>query len=864
VIRGDEPPNQSLDKYRLIARLGTGGMADVFLAVRHGPVGFQRLLVVKRLRADLMGDTTFEGMLLAEARLAARLHHPNIVQTFEVGQDGKCPFIVMEYLDGQPLHRIAQAARSNPAILDPASAATIVAEALSGLHYAHELTNYDGTPLNIIHRDISPQNLFLTYDGEVKLVDFGIAKASLDEVATEVGVVKGKLTYMSPEQTCSARLDRRTDVFAMGVVLWELLANRRLFAFDSPVETLSAIAGGFRPKASDSAPNVAPELDAVCSRALEPDLDRRFQTAAEMREAIEDFLEHSRYRITRRDVLGRRLREHFSDERARMDQRIQACMSIAREEVPDDTPSTGSIPILNVDDHALGEDTMSGAKTRVESAHREHTTTAPIPLTQVRTRPPSSEVGPQSWRSTYLLTAAAVVGLAALSLTVIDRSRGQKASNSSASPLPTAAGGTSDMVLRLRGSNTIGAALAPALTEAFLRNEGATQVTRVPVPNAHAARVTATLPSKGTPQAVLIESEGSTTAFQGLLDGSCDIGMASRPIKPDEATQLQAKGLGDMRSPASEHVIALDGIAVIVHPNNPARTLTKPALARIFAGETSEWSVVGGAPGAISVYARDDVSGTFDTFKHLVLGDLSLVGTARRFGDSDQLSDAVASDPYGIGFIGLAYVRNAKAVSISDTGTPAMLPSAFTVTTEEYLLSRRLYFYSSPAPQNPLTLRFINFVLSTAGQKVVRDAGFVDLGIEVENGEPCDAHCTPGYAARARHARRLSVDFRFRSGRDELDSRAVRDLDRLVQFLRGHSSGKLMLLGFTSETGDAARNLSESTRRAKLVDAELSARGVHATVVEGRGAEMPVATNGDEAGRERNRRVEAWLRDEAP
>ena len=288
-----EEPNLSLDKYRLVARLGTGGMAEVFLAVLQGPVGFQRLLVVKRLRGDLMGDTTYEGMLLAEARLAARLHHPNIVQTFEVGEDGKCPFIVMEYLDGQPLHRIAQAARTNPAILDPIMAATIIAEALSGLHYAHELADYDGTPLNIIHRDISPQNLFVTYDGEVKLVDFGIAKASLDEVATEVGVVKGKLTYMSPEQTRCETLDRRTDIFAMGVVFWELLANRRLFGGDNPVEAINAIHGGVRPKAAEFVgTGVPPELDAVCARALQPDAARRFQTAVEMRECIEDFLEH--------------------------------------------------------------------------------------------------------------------------------------------------------------------------------------------------------------------------------------------------------------------------------------------------------------------------------------------------------------------------------------------------------------------------------------------------------------------------------------------------------------------------------------------------------------------------------------------
>jgi phosphate transport system substrate-binding protein len=323
-----------------------------------------------------------------------------------------------------------------------------------------------------------------------------------------------------------------------------------------------------------------------------------------------------------------------------------------------------------------------------------------------------------------------------------------------------------------------------------------------------------------------------------------------------------------MRSAASEHVIALDGIAVIVHPNNPTRALSRADVKRIFTGEVSEWSHAAtrepGAPpgdravGSVNLYARDDASGTFDTFKHLVLGDRALA-TAKRFADSAALSDAVASDRVAIGFIGLAYVGNAKAIALSDVGTPATLPSAFTITTESYPLSRRLFFYTPAKPSHPAALRFVRFVLSDAGQKVVREAGFVDLGIELGGVEACTGKCPAGYLARTRGSRRLSVDFRFRDDTLDLDSRGVRDLDRLVAFLRDHSSGRLTLLGFSDDQGNPAATLAASRARANAVAAELTARGVRPAVVDGRGSEMPVAPNDDASGRERNRRVEVWL-----
>jgi phosphate transport system substrate-binding protein len=305
-------------------------------------------------------------------------------------------------------------------------------------------------------------------------------------------------------------------------------------------------------------------------------------------------------------------------------------------------------------------------------------------------------------------------------------------------------------------------------------------------------------------------------------------------------------------------VVGLDGIAVVVHPNNAIRALTLDQLARIYDGEITDWASVGGAVGPITLYARDDNSGTFDTFKHLVLGKRKLAATATRMTDSEKLSDGVAGDVGAIGFIGLAYVRSAKAVAIADQGATPTLPSAFTVTTESYLLSRRLFFYVPARPSTNAALELVSFALSAEGQSIVRASGFIDLGVGMRDVESCTT-CSAHYVAATSGARRLSVDFRFRSGSNALDSRATRDVDRLVVFLRAHPGGRLRLLGFSDGNGDAASNLAISRDRAKSVADELETRGVHAAVVDGFGAERPVATNDDEHGREKNRRVEAWL-----
>jgi serine/threonine-protein kinase len=203
-------------------------------------------------------DPRFKDMLMSEARLAARLHHPNVVQTLEVGDDrGRC-YIAMEFLDGQPLHRVVRSARASGGIGLPLAAA-IVSDMLAGLHGAHELRDWDGRSLEVIHRDVSPQNVFITYEGEVKLVDFGIAKAATGGEVTQAGIIKGKAAYMAPEQALGLPIDRRVDVYAAGIILWELLSGRRLFTAETP-ESAQKLLGDSIPGVASVASEIPPPI----------------------------------------------------------------------------------------------------------------------------------------------------------------------------------------------------------------------------------------------------------------------------------------------------------------------------------------------------------------------------------------------------------------------------------------------------------------------------------------------------------------------------------------------------------------------------------------------------------------------------
>ncbi|MCU0682628.1 MAG: protein kinase [Polyangiaceae bacterium] len=320
--RSSTPPARGAfaagDKYRLCSRLGGGGQAEVYLALASGPLGFSKLVVLKKLRPEMLEQPELVSMFMDEARLAARLNHPNIVHTYEVGA-GDDYFIAMEYLEGQSLSRL----RNSPEApsLSPATWARVAADALGGLHYAHELCDFDGSPLGIVHRDVSPQNIFVTYDGVIKLVDFGVAKAALNSVRTATGAIKGKASYMAPEQVMGLA-DRRSDVFSMGVVLWEAFAGRKLFTGEV-VSILHRVLNEPIPLVSSLVPAIDPRLDAIVARAVEKNADARYQTAQEMRGALEAYLADSGQAVRSEDV-GRWLHNAFADERERTRKQVQA------------------------------------------------------------------------------------------------------------------------------------------------------------------------------------------------------------------------------------------------------------------------------------------------------------------------------------------------------------------------------------------------------------------------------------------------------------------------------------------------------------------------------------------------------------
>jgi len=290
-------------KYRLIASLGHGGMADVFLAVAQGPVGFNKLQVIKRLRPNLAEEPEFLAMFLDEARLAARLNHPNIVQTNEVGEVAGQYFIAMEYLDGQPLHRIIHRGAKNGA-LTTAMGLKILADTVGGLHAAHELTDYDGSPLRVVHRDASPHNVFVTYEGQTKVVDFGIAKAATRSADTRTGVLKGKIGYMAPEQARCESVDRRADVFSIGVILWEFLSGVRMWKGMSDVEILDQLMHGRIPDIRSVHPDISPQLLTILERSLAPNAAHRYPTAADFRHDLLDELARLQARVGDEDIGG--------------------------------------------------------------------------------------------------------------------------------------------------------------------------------------------------------------------------------------------------------------------------------------------------------------------------------------------------------------------------------------------------------------------------------------------------------------------------------------------------------------------------------------------------------------------------------
>src|SRR4051794_11440312 len=282
-----------LGRYRVVDEIGVGGMASVHLARMDGPGGFQKWVAIKRIHPHLVEDDQFVDMFLDEARIAAGINHANVAQVFDLGKDDNTYWIAMEYLHGEPLREVMRRAEDRKALVSPELAARICSDAAEGLHAAHELRGKNGQLLGLVHRDVTPHNLFLTYEGYTKVVDFGIAKVADRLSSTRAGTLKGKLAYMSPEQVRGAEVDRTTDIFALGVVLWELTTNQRLFRMDTDLDTLEKVQACIVPPPSTIIPGYPPELEACVMKALSKRKQDRFATAREFSRALQSFLMRS-------------------------------------------------------------------------------------------------------------------------------------------------------------------------------------------------------------------------------------------------------------------------------------------------------------------------------------------------------------------------------------------------------------------------------------------------------------------------------------------------------------------------------------------------------------------------------------------
>jgi len=401
-------------------------MASVFLALVPNANGGRRLLVLKQLQPELARDREFRGMFENEVRLASRLHHPNVVETSDIYADHDLCVLVMEFLDGQTLARIRQQGGQGATV--PFSVhLRVLAGALAGLHYVHEFTDEKGTPLGIVHRDVSPSNIFVTYDGLTKVVDFGIAKATLHQAETRIGVLKGKLAYMSPEVVRNERLDRRSDIFSVGVMLWEAATGSRFWRGHDEVSVFQHLLAGDLPIQSPGGlGRTSGEMLRIAQRALSVDPSQRYATAEEMRLELEPLIV-GLGKIAERPALGGYMEANFSADREKLraavgdavcrlssppgQQRWLDVTSPSREADPSEAPTRIASP-------PSGDGTLR----TVISAHDVFGSSG---------KPQNRRRGLQRAFGITLVAAAAVVGVAHVS-------RGPVVSQASAIPAPIA------------------------------------------------------------------------------------------------------------------------------------------------------------------------------------------------------------------------------------------------------------------------------------------------------------------------------------------------------------------------------------------------------------------------------------------
>ena len=791
-------------RYQFKTLLGEGGAGQVYTAWdKH----LRRTVAIKQIKVgNLEGDDVRDTW--QEAMCLATLRHSNIVTIYDLGMDGETPYIVMEYIQGETLERTVE---TSP--LDTATFIEIARQCLDGLSSAHHA--------GLIHRDLKPANIMLcrlpSGSYQVKILDFGIASFLQDgnpEEAKTNDSISGSIHWIAPEQIEGHPATEQSDLYSLGCLFYFALTGLPPFTGKSTEDIAKAhlehTVRHVTELRKDLPPSMADWIMGLIARnpAARP---------TRATEALEDF----------EVITGRR----------QVSTRAMKLPTIPLE--PSEVP--------------VGDSTCSFNFNEIAAAP---SVTTPNDLAPQSVPTPSLVARKEDSKRHWLvwMGCAAILALAGLAWLVAgSKSEPKKTATNVAAGVP---------ILRLHGSNTVGSKMGPSLVQGFLQTKGASQIHTeqgsVPVER----RITFLLPKDSAPSLVEVHSHGSRTGFASLANGACDLAMSSNEVKDEMHQELFKKGIGDMRTPACEHVIGLDGLAVIIHSTNPVSRMGKDQIADVFSGAIRDWSELGREKGGpIRLYARDANSGTFESFQAMVLGNKTLSPEARRIEDSTELSEGVSNDPDGIGFVGLPYIKNCKAVAVGDGECAPLIPTPFTVATEDYALSRRLYFYSPSTPSNPWVRELVEFSLGPAGQEIVSKSGFIKQSIDPHRIN-VPAGAPEQYVALSQGAERLSLSLRFNSNESQLDTKASRDLDRLVAALLQprFEKSQVLLIGFSDDSGDPSKDIERSKIFAEMVSGELEMRGVKAQAVEGVGSVLPIASNATKAGRSKNRRVEVWIK----
>ncbi len=815
-------------RYDIKERIGRGGAADVYLAY---DTQLRRDVIIKRLREDEL-DVDALSRVWSEASKIASLHHANVVTIFDVISLSSAPSIVMEHLIGESVEE-----RADRRVFSEEDFVELARQSLEGLSAAHQS--------GLIHRDIKPSNIMLVSQPfgrfQVKLIDFGMAKflgasAPSSQTVSIDGSITCSIYFTSPEQLNHEPVDARSDLYSLGCTFYYALTGKYPFNGEQITDVISAhLLHKFIPLGVER-PDLSPFIAHWVASLFERHPGERYSSAMDalrsLQQSLAGNLSGATSRLMNPPIPVNPIAPRFN---------------LAESKAPAPLPplpeknnsfrlawlAIAACLLLLCGGFWLFLSSQRVAPSMV-MAPASVLTLESLPVAEPAT-PPAIPMAPPA---------------------IVSAVPDPIVASEQVSPPPAPA---PEVIFRLTGSNTIGSVVGPSLLKAFFNSKNYTETQVNPSGNPAEKSVVGLSPNSNAPVAAFVAAHGSGTAFKDLAAGTNDAGMSSRPIKPEESAQLAR--LGDMQSVNCEHVIGLDGLAIIVNRSNPIPSLSVQQVAAIFKGQIKDWSQVGGSPGSITRYGRNDVSGTFDSFQSMVLGKDPLATDTERFEDSAALSDAVSLDAQAIGFIGLPYIRQAKVLAISEEGAPPLFPSPFTIATEDYALSRRLYVYTAANPENSLTREFIEFSLSPAGQDIVRQSGFVSQNIELESFAATENSPTE-YLKAIGGAKRLSASCRFTLGNKELDGKARRDIDRIVQLLAqpAYLGKKILLLGFSDASGSPTNNRNLSDERAQVVAGEFAMRGITPTVVTGFGASLPVASNATDHGRAKNRRVEVWFR----